>query len=247
MAASIPRRSVRRCTASVSSARLTSTRVRSPAMSRGVTVSGFAIRGFSGFGVAATAASRTLIKDNFTSSNRDGGIFAAQSLDTRIIDEPRLWQPLRSPHQRSGPEASLAGNSLHDNCVGAPGVRRGGRISPRREPVRRNTRVCPPVPGEWPALSGDGGCSLVVDELAHDRRQELITGNVPGGDSDFSGGVVVAGVPGGVSSSRQLVKRNVILAQPIPTSSGTRAAPETCSETCSSGRVSHRAFATEPG
>ena len=75
--------------------------------------------------------------------------------------------------------------------------------------IRRNTRVCPPVPDEWPALSGAG--VLLVETSSHTIVANLITGNVPGGDSDFSGGVVVAGVPGGVSSSDNLVKRNVIL------------------------------------
>ena len=173
-----------------------------------VTVSGFAIRGFSGFGVAATAASRTLIKDNFTSSNRDGGIFAAQSLDTRIIAN-------RASGSRFGLLISgavrgvVAGTSLHDNCVGALVFAAAAEYRLAANRIRRNTRVCPPVPDEWPALSGAG--VLLVETSSHTIVANLITGNVPGGDSDFSGGVVVAGVPGGVSSSDNLVKRNVIL------------------------------------
>jgi hypothetical protein len=52
---------------------------------------------------------------------------------------------------------------------------------------------------------------LLVETSSHTVVANWITGNVPGGDSDFSGGVVVAGVPGGVSSSDTLVKGNVIL------------------------------------
>ena len=121
----------------------------------GVTVSGFSIRGFSGFGVAATAASRTLFKDNVTSTNRDGGLFAAQSLDTRMLSN-------RASGGRFGVLISgavggtVAANALHDNCVGALLFFEAAEYRLAANRVNRNTRVCPAVPGEWPALSGSG-------------------------------------------------------------------------------------------
>jgi hypothetical protein len=173
-----------------------------------VTVSGFAISGFSGFGVAATAASRTLFKANVTSNNRDGGIFAAQSLDTRILLN-------RASGSRFGVLISaalggtVAANSLHDNCVGALvfAAAAGYRLAANR--IHRNTRVCPAVPDEWPALSGAG--VLLVETSSHTIVANVITGNVPAGDTDFSGGVVVTGVPDGIPSTDNVVKGNVIL------------------------------------
>jgi nitrous oxidase accessory protein NosD len=136
----------------------------------GATVSGFAVRGFAGFGVAATAASHTVFKANVTTDNRDAGLFSGQSLDTRIVAN-------RASGGRFGVlvtgalRGTVAANSLHDNCVGA----------------------------------------LLVAASSNTIAGNLITGNVPSGDSDFSGGVVVAGLPGLLPSSDNLVKGNVIL------------------------------------
>jgi hypothetical protein len=52
---------------------------------------------------------------------------------------------------------------------------------------------------------------LVVAASSNTIVGNLITGNVPSGDSDFSGGVVVAGLPDVLASSDNLVKDNVIL------------------------------------
>jgi Right handed beta helix region len=173
-----------------------------------VTVSGFTITGFTGFAVAATAASRTLFKGNVGINNRDGGIFAAQSLDTRILAN-------RASGSRFGVlissalRGSVAANSLHDNCVGALVFAAAADYRLAANRIHRNTRVCPPVPDEWPALSGVG--VLLVETSSHTIVANLITGNVPAGDTDFSGGVVVTGVPGGMPSTDNVVKGNVIL------------------------------------
>lgn len=173
----------------------------------GVTVSGFSIRGFSGFGVAATAASRTLFKDNVTSTNRDGGLFAAQSLDTRMLSN-------RASGGRFGVLISgavggtVAANALHDNCVGALLFFEAAEYRLAANRVNRNTRVCPAVPGEWPALSGSG--VTVFAASSNTIVANLITGNLPAGDTEISGGVVVTGEPG-FPSADNVVKGNVIL------------------------------------
>ena len=174
----------------------------------GVTVSGFTIRGFTGFGVAATAASHTVFKDNVSLNNRDGGIFAAQSLDTRMVSN-------RASGSRFGVlitgavGGTVAANSLHDNCVGALVFAAAAEYRLAANRIDRNTRVCPPVPDEWPALSGAG--VLLVETSSNTIVANLITGNVPGGDTDFTGGVVVTAVPDGISSTDNVIKGNVIL------------------------------------
>jgi hypothetical protein len=174
----------------------------------GVTVSGFAVRGFAGFGVAATAASHTVFKANVTTDNRDAGLFSGQSLDTRIVAN-------RASGGRFGVlvtgalRGTVAANSLHDNCVGALLFAEAAEYRLAANRVHRNTQACAPVPDNWPALSGGG--VLVVAASSNTIAGNLITGNVPSGDSDFSGGVVVAGLPGLLPSSDNLVKGNVIL------------------------------------
>jgi nitrous oxidase accessory protein NosD len=173
----------------------------------GVTVSGFTIRGFAGFGLVATAASRTLFKDNITSNNRDGGLNATQSLDTRILAN-------RASGGRFGVSVTgalggtVAANSLHDNCVGALLFVAAAEYRLAANRIDRNTRVCPAVPGEWPALSGTG--VAVYAASANTIVANLITGNVPAGVTGFSGGVVVTGEPG-FPSADTVVKANAIL------------------------------------
>jgi nitrous oxidase accessory protein NosD len=173
----------------------------------GVTVSGFTIRGFAGFGLVATAASRTLFKDNVTSNNRDGGINATQSLDTRIL----------ANHASGGRfgvlvtgalGGTVAANSLHHNCVGALLFVAAAEYRLAANQIDRNTQVCPAVPDEWPALSGTG--VAVYAASSNTIVANLITGNVPAGDTDFSGGVVVTGEPG-FPSTDTVVKANAIL------------------------------------
>ena len=173
----------------------------------GVTVRGFTIRGFSGFGVGATAASGTRFKDNVTTNNRDAGLFAAQSLDTRMVSN-------RASGSRFGVLLSgavggtVAANSLHDNCVGASlfAATTAYRLAANR--ISRNTRVCPPVPDEWPALSGAG--VAVFAASSNTIVGNLITGNLPAGDTEITGGIVVTGGPG-LPSADNVVKRNVSL------------------------------------
>jgi Right handed beta helix region len=173
----------------------------------GVTVSGFTIRGFSGFGVAATAASHTLFKDNITSNNRDGGILAAQTLDTRILAN-------RASGGRFGVlltgvlGGTVAANSLDGNCVGALLFAGTAAYRLAANRIERNTRVCPAVPDEWPTLSGAG--VIVFAASSNTIVANLITGNLPAGDTAFSGGVVVTGEPGAPSTDN-VVKGNAIL------------------------------------
>ena len=107
-------------------------------MCRPCTVSGFSIRGFSGFGVGATAASGTVFKDNVMTDNRDAGLFAAQSLDTRMLSN-------RASGSRFGVlttgavGGTVAANSLPDNRVRTFDDLADYRLTANR--VNRNTRV----------------------------------------------------------------------------------------------------------
>jgi nitrous oxidase accessory protein NosD len=173
----------------------------------GVTVSGFTIRGFSGFGVAATAASHTLFKGNITSNNRDGGILAAQTLDTRILAN-RAWGGRFGALLTGVVGGTVATNSLDGNCVGALLFAGTSEYRLAANRIERNTRVCPAVPDEWPTLSGAG--VIVFAASSNTIVANLITGNLPAGDSAFSGGVVVTGEPGAPSTDN-VVKGNAIL------------------------------------
>jgi parallel beta-helix repeat protein len=171
-----------------------------------VTIRGFTIRGFAGSAIAATAASETTVADNVATNNRDAGIIAAQSRDMRM----------RS-NQASGSRfgilvsgalgGTVVANRVHDNCVGAL-LLRAAEFRIAANGIQRNTRVCPAVQDEWPALSGGG--VLLIEANANTIVANLIIGNVPAGETTFSGGVVVATFTG-TPSSENVVNGNVIL------------------------------------
>ena len=137
---------------------------------------------------------------------------------------------------------TVAANALHDNCVGALLFFEAAEYRLAANRVNRNTRVCPAVPDEWPALSGSG--VTVFAASSNTIVANLITGNLPAGDTEISGGVVVTGEPG-FPSADNVVKGNVILRND-PDIFWDLGGRETCSETTSVGRASHRTCAAEP-
>src|SRR5262249_7447732 len=101
----------------------------------------------------------------------------------------------------------------HGNCLGIPFFADipgpAGQFNVAANKIADNTKACPasedapfPVSGVGVALLGANGVNIVGN---------LITGNVPSGDTLFSGGVVVASGIGGTPPADNLVKGNAIL------------------------------------
>jgi parallel beta-helix repeat protein len=174
----------------------------------GVTVSGFSIRGFTGSGLSAIGASSTTFVANVVRDNGDAGIAALESTGTRLLS-----------NQASGSRfgifilgalgGEIVSNSVHDNCVGLFAFLDAAQFRIAANGINRNSRVCPAAIDEWPALSGVG--VLLIGATGNTISANLIIGNVPDGDTAFSGGVVVVAVPDAPPASDNVVKHNIIL------------------------------------
>ena len=174
-----------------------------------VSVTGFTVRGFTGNGITTAAASDVTIAGNQVEGNGDGGLAAIASSGVRMRSN-------RTAGNRFGVyvggslAGSITGNSIHDDCVGVFVLGQplpAGRYRIAGNDIRRNTRACPAA-GDWPALSGAGVALIGASENA--IVANVITGNVPSGETAVSGGVAVLSEPGGVPAERNAVVGNVI-------------------------------------
>jgi hypothetical protein len=206
-----------------------------------VTIQGFTIRGFAAngilalgaadaefsrnvtdgngeYGIAAFASTGTRIVGNRTSGSGEAGIYVGDSPDADVsIHHNETFDNLFGIFLRNAEGGSVAFNKVHGNCLGvlvlgdAPGP--AGEFAVTANAVRDNTKACPGGE-EAPPLSGVG-IALVG---AHDNtlRFNLVTGNRPGGETAFSGGVVVISGfteegPTGTPSSGNRVVANLVL------------------------------------
>jgi parallel beta-helix repeat protein len=182
-----------------------------------VTVSGFTIHGFS-FGIGALGTHDATLEHNVATGNAEYGITAFSSTGTRMLfnrasdsgeagfyigDSPAADATLIGNDSsgnlfgiliRNALHGKAAANSLHGNCAGVgvladlPGP--AGLFHLTGNLIRNNTKACA-ASEELPfPLSGVGVALLGANGVKIDGN--LITGNVPSADTNFSGGVVVA-------------------------------------------------------
>lgn len=176
---------------------------------RGVKVRGFTVRGFSGYGIVVAAARGTTVTDDVVADNGDAGISVIVSTNTHLRRN-RASGSRFGVYVGSGVGGDIVGNSVHDDCVGvlvldAVGPAGGYRIAGNR--ITHNTRACPAA-GDWPALSGVGVALLGATGNAIVGNR--ITGNVPGGETTLSGGLVVMPGPDGAPASGNVARGNVL-------------------------------------
>ena len=167
----------------------------------GVTVQGFTIRDFVGSGVAVVAARDSAVVGNLLRDNTDAGINVSSALGTHLRDN-RIAGSRFGVTVAAASGGTIVASSMRENCVGV------ALIGPEAfrlvaNDIGRNRKACP-ADAEVPALSGIG--VAVVGAADNVITANLITGNVPTGDTTFSGGVVlIEGAAG------NLVTGNVIL------------------------------------
>jgi len=188
---------------------------------RDVTVSGFTIRGFSD-GIVALGAHDATFKRNVATGNAEYGITAFASTGTRMLfnrasgsdeagfyigDSPAAGATLIGNDSsgnlfgiliRNALHGKAAANSVHGNCAGVavladlPGP--AGLFHLAGNLIRNNTKACAAGEDVPFPLSGVGVMLLGANGLKINGN--LITGNVPSADTQFSGGVVVVSGPG---------------------------------------------------
>jgi Right handed beta helix region len=204
---------------------------------KNVSITGFTIEGFSDSGIVAFGAHNATFAWNVAEDNDEYGITAFASTGTRMLfnhasdageagfyigDSPNAGAKVFGNEAanstfgllvRNAEHAKVAHNSFHGNCVGAvvladaPGP--AGFVRFKGNRVKGNTKACPVSEDLDTPLSGIG----IALAGAHDVtiKGNLITGNVPSGETAFSGGVVVASGDAGTVPSNNTVKGNVIL------------------------------------
>ena len=204
-----------------------------------VTISGFRLRDFPDAGVPALGAKDATFAHNVALDDDEYGITAFVSSGTRMLFNRASGAEEAGFYIGDSPQAdaTLVGNVATDsrfgilwrnaeggtavhnlvrgNCVGImvlsgieglPGS--AGGLSMRANVIRANTRPCE-ASEEGPALSGVG----IAIAGAHDNRVigNLILGNVPPGETAFSGGVAVVRDFLGAAPTNNLIKGNVVL------------------------------------
>jgi nitrous oxidase accessory protein NosD len=174
-----------------------------------VSVSGFAVRGFSGDGIVAGAAQDATIAGNVTEGNGDAGVATIASHGVRVLGN---WTAGNRFGVFAGGSVggSIAGNTITGNCagvfaIGQPSPAGGFRIAANG--IHHNNRACP-ASGDWPALSGIG--VALVGASDDTVVANVVRDNVPSGESAVSGGVAVLAEPGGAPAERNVVTANVI-------------------------------------
>jgi nitrous oxidase accessory protein NosD len=201
-----------------------------------VTISGFTIRGFEGFGIVALGAQDAKFAKNRAFDNGEYGITAFASKGTQVLanttsgsgeagiyigDSPRAnatvaandtYGNLFGIFVRNARGGSISANHTHNNCVGmmfladAPGP--AGNFGVRANMVRNNTRSCP-AGEEGPSLSGVGIALWGARDM--EIEGNTILDNVPSGPSEFRGGVALVRGFEGTAPKDNLVRGNTIL------------------------------------
>jgi nitrous oxidase accessory protein NosD len=167
-----------------------------------VTIKGFAIRGFVGSGVVAVGARDTAVQGNVLRDNTDAGVNVGSAFDTRLRGN-RIVGSRFGVTVAAASGGAIVANSLRENCVGAALLGPADAFRLLANDISRNRRACAPG-AEVPAVSGIG--VALVGAADNRIAANRITGNVPTGDTAFSGGVVLL-----EGAAGNLTKGNVIL------------------------------------
>jgi nitrous oxidase accessory protein NosD len=198
-----------------------------------VTISGFTIRGFEGFGIVALGARDAKFEKDRAFDNGAYGITAFASKGTQVLanttsgsgeagiyigDSPRANATVAANDTygnqfgifvRNARGGSISANHTHNNCVGMmiladePGP--AGNFGVRANVVRNNTRSCS-AGEEAPSLSGVGIALWGARDM--EIEGNTILDNVPSGPSEFHGGVAL--VRGGETFEGTAPKDNLV-------------------------------------
>jgi parallel beta-helix repeat protein len=172
-----------------------------------VTVTGFTVRGFTGSGLITSGAAHATLKGNVLENNGDAGISDAQSTDTRVLGNEASGSRF-GIFVLATEGSEIAGNSVHDNCVGTFAFLGAAQTRVAGNIISHNTRACAATTDEWPAVSGVG--VLLIGVMHTDVTANVINGNLATGETSFSGGVVLTAVPESPPATGNTITHNVL-------------------------------------
>ena len=185
----------------------------------GVSVTGFTIDGQGTWqnGVFVIEAANTSLANDTAQNNTDYGFFANTSSGTSfsndvasgggeagfyVGDSPSAGASLQGVETfdngfgvfvRDAEGVRIIGANSHDNCIGvlvladAPGP--SGDVDAHASSFSKNTKACPESDDGTPPLSGIGVGIVGGNDVRLDGN--TIQNNVPGGETAFTGGVVM--------------------------------------------------------
>ena len=200
-----------------------------------VTVSGFTVHGFNE-GIVAFASHNATFQGNVAEDNKEYGITAFVSTGTRFLfnrtsgaaeagiyigDSPNATVTVVGNESfdnlfgiliRNSEHGNIVGNNVHDNCLGVPFFADipgpVGLFNLAANRIANNTKACPASEDAPFPVSGVG--VALLGATAVNVTGNLITGNVPSGESAISGGVVVTSGIGGTLPTGNHVRGNAV-------------------------------------
>jgi len=203
---------------------------------RNVTVKGFTVRGFSE-GISVFGGHNTTLQENVAEDDEEYGITAFVSTGTKFLfnrasdadeagiyigDSPNAnvtavgneaFDNLFGILVRNSEGGSIVNNDVHDNCLGVPFFADipgpVGNFTVAANRIADNSRACPASEDAPFPVSGVGVALLGAHDVSVNGNK--ITGNVPLGETAFSGGVVVATGIGGTPPTGNQIHGNTIL------------------------------------
>jgi hypothetical protein len=166
------------------------------------------------YGITAFASTGTGMLFNRASGSDEAGFYIGDSpqAGVRVVGNESS-DNLFGILVRNSEHGAVVANKVHDNCLGIPVIADlpgpAGLFTLAANRIRHNTKACPqsedapfPISGVGVALLGAHRVRVVGN---------AITGNVPSGETRFSGGVVVAAGVGGTAPTDNRVHGNLIL------------------------------------
>jgi len=165
-----------------------------------------------GYGIAAFISTGTRVQANVVNGGDEAGIYIGDSPNANAtVQSNAVFDSGFGIFLRDSMHGSILNNVLQQNCVGAlvladaPGP--AGFYTFLGNKIRGNSRACP-ANEEGGALSGIGvAIAGAQNNILHGNE---ITDNVPGGDTEVSGGLVVFSGDLGTPPNGNIATRNVI-------------------------------------
>ena len=159
------------------------------------------------YGVFINTSTGGKVLNNFAVGSKEAGIYIGDSpnppagmpqLANATVTGNRTFDNLFGIFLRDAQQGTIANNNVMNNCIGilaladAPGP--SGHWTIQANHVASNVKACPAIPDEnFPAMSGIGVLLLGANDNTVSGNDVYY--NIPGGDTQISGGIVVAKDP----------------------------------------------------